>query len=84
MKTSLAPLKRQPLQQNKMNTLQSEFTAGMESGKKPHPENDMKALTAVTSRNTEPMIRAYWSGYLCQYQLTLGIKSIIPPSFGAV
>jgi hypothetical protein len=49
-------------------TLCGEFDAGMESGKKPCKENTDKAIGAVASRITAPLVRAYWSGYLCQAQ----------------
>lgn len=65
-----------------MKTLEGEFLAGMESGKKPSEANNAKALNAVAKRNTPPLVRAYWSGYLCQFQLDLGIDSIIPAGFG--
>ncbi len=42
------------------------FRDGMKSGKFPHPENKAKALKAVASEFTAPLVRAYWSGYLCQ------------------
>jgi hypothetical protein len=50
----------------KQFTIESEFAAGAESGKHQNQQNDAKALLAVTRKDTEPLIRAYWSGYLCQ------------------
>lgn len=50
-------------------TIEENFTAGMNSGKNPVPQNNAKALLAVTRKDTPPLIRAYWSGYLCQAQL---------------
>jgi hypothetical protein len=47
-------------------TIKSAFNKGMESGKFPHPENKAKALKSVASEFTAPIVRAYWSGYLCQ------------------
>ena len=47
-------------------TLKQEFANGMKSGKIPHPQNTAKAIGAVTRKNTAPLVRAYWSGYLCQ------------------
>ena len=49
-----------------MKTLQNEFKKGMKSGEIPHPQNTAKAVGAVTRKSTAPIIRAYWSGYLCQ------------------
>jgi hypothetical protein len=46
-------------------TLQEEFDSGLKSGQHPHPENTLKAITAVTRKPTEPHVRAYWSGYFC-------------------
>jgi hypothetical protein len=50
----------------KKMTIQGQFEKGMASGKFPHEENTLKAIRAVTRKDTEPMVRAYWSGYLCQ------------------
>jgi translation initiation factor 2B subunit (eIF-2B alpha/beta/delta family) len=47
-------------------TLQEQFKSGMKSGEFPHAENTMKAIRAVTRKDTEPHVRAYWSGYLCK------------------
>jgi hypothetical protein len=47
-------------------TIQGQFKKGMASGKFPHGENTLKAIRAVTRKDVEPLIRAYWSGYLCQ------------------
>jgi len=47
-------------------TLQEQFKDGMKSGGFPHAENTMKAIRAVTRKDTEPNVRAYWSGYLCK------------------
>ena len=49
-----------------MKTIETEFKAGMKSGKLPRANNTAKAVAAVTKRHTEPLVRAYWSGYLCQ------------------
>ena len=47
-------------------TLEGEFSKGIESGRHPCPENTEKAIRATVTKSTEPLIRAYWSGYLCQ------------------
>ena len=49
-------------------TIRTEFLAGIESGLHPCDENDEKALKAITSRKTPALVRAYWSGYVCQSQ----------------
>jgi len=50
----------------KPKTLEGEFKAGMESGKFPNAQNTHKAIRACALKSTEPLIRAYWTGYLCQ------------------
>jgi len=50
-------------------TVHSEFEAGMESGKHPNKQNDRKAMQSVSNKITPAMVRAYWTGYLCQVQL---------------
>jgi hypothetical protein len=47
-------------------TLAGEFQKGLESGEYPHPENTLKAISSIVRKSTEPLIRAYWSGYLCK------------------
>jgi len=47
-------------------TLSGEFAAGAESGKHPHPDNTRKAIASTVHKATEPLVRAYWAGYLCQ------------------
>jgi hypothetical protein len=49
-----------------MRTIETEFKAGIKSGKTPCDENTAKAVAAVTKRHTDPLVRSYWSGYLCQ------------------
>lgn len=51
-----------------MKTPETEFKAGMKSGKYPCIENNRKAVTAVATKLTPALIRAYWTGYLCQVQ----------------
>ena len=43
----------------------AEFQKGFESGAFPCEKNNQKALLAVIKRGTTPLVRAYWSGYLC-------------------
>jgi hypothetical protein len=40
----------------------------MESGKFPCLENNRKAVQAVATKLTPALVRAYWTGYLCQVQ----------------
>jgi len=47
-------------------TLEGEFRKGLESGEFPHPESNRQAIYAITRKSTEPLVRAYWSGYLCK------------------
>ena len=49
-------------------TIRGEFLAGIESGEHRNDENDAKALKAITSRMTPALVRAYWTGYVCQVQ----------------
>lgn len=67
MKTKLTKhYERQGYTMQRNCTLEGEFSAGMKSGLNPCPENTGKAIAAVTRKDTAPLIRAYWSGYLCR------------------
>ncbi len=52
----------------RIKTLEGEFAAGMESGKFPCLEHNRKAVQAVATKLTPALVRAYWTGYLCQVQ----------------